>query len=262
MAGPRTISRVDLRGCLTFLVNQYSLMKISVSALLVGAFLAGSTFTIHAASAEDLIKEHLKAIGGVEAHKKIKTRVLKGKLDIPAQGVTAAMIIQTKAPNKMRTELEFPGVGKIVEGFDGKVAWSNNPFTGLTEKPADQQAQAKRQADFYRDVELLDRYESWTLKGEETVNGKSTHVLEGKSKEGTTDTFYLDEKTHLIVQMKTRESGSDATIQLSDHRTVDGLKVPFSIEFDAGAAGNFSLKIDEVQHGVTLDDALFAFPSK
>jgi zinc protease len=237
-------------------------MKISVSALLVGVFLAGSTFVLQAASAEELIKEHLKAIGGVEAHKKIKSRVLKGKLDIPAQGVSAAMIIQTKAPNKMRTELDLPGVGKIVEGFDGKVAWSNNPFTGLGEKPADQQDQAKRQADFYRDVELLDRYESWTLKGKEMVNGKSAHVLEGKSKEGTTDTFYLDEKTHLMVQMKTRETGSDTTIQLSDHRTVDGLKVPFSIDVDAGAAGTFALKIDEVKHDVPLDDALFAFPSK
>jgi zinc protease len=237
-------------------------MKSTVSALLVGAFLAGSTFTLHAASAEDLIKEYIKAIGGVEAHKKIKTRVLKGKLDIPAQGVSATMTIQTKAPDTMRTELDFPGLGKIVEGFDGKVAWSNNPFTGLTRKPADQQAQAKRQADFYRDVELLDRYESWTLKGKETVNGKTTHVIEGKSKEGTTDTFYLDETTHLMVLMKTKESGGETIFQLSDYRSVDGLKIPFSIDLDAGPAGSFSFRVDQVQHDVSLDDSLFAFPSE
>jgi zinc protease len=237
-------------------------MKSTVSALLVGAFLAGSTFTLHAASAEDLIQEYIKAIGGVEAHKKIKTRVLKGTLDIPAQGVSAPMTIQAKAPDRMRTEIDLPGLGKIVEGFDGKLAWSNNPFTGLTKKPADQQAQAKRQADFYRDVELLDRYESWTLKGKQTVNGKSTHVIEGKSKEGTTDTFYLDETTHLIVQMKSRESGSDTIIQLSDHRSVDGLKIPFSIDVDAGAAGSLSLRVDQVQHDVSLNDSLFAFPSE
>jgi zinc protease len=237
-------------------------MKSTVSALLVGAFLAGSMFTLHAASAEDLIQEYIKAIGGVEAHKKIKTRVLKGKLDIPAQNVSAPMTIQTKAPDRMRTELEFPGLGKIVEGFDGKVAWSHNPFTGLTRKPADEVAQAKRQADFYRDVELLDRYESWTLKAKQTVNGKSTHVIEGKSKEGTTDTFYLDEKTHLIVQMKTRESGGETIIQFSDYRSVDGLTIPFSVQVDAGPVGSLSFRVDQVQHDVSLNDSLFAFPSE
>jgi len=235
--------------------------QISIVLLAVG-LLGTSSLRLSAASAEDLIKAHLQAIGGVEAHKKHTSRVMKGTLRIPDQGITAEITVSAKAPNKLRTELEIPGVGKIVEGFDGKVAWSENPFTGAAEKPADQQAQARRQADFYRDVELLSRFDTWTVKGKESVGGKSADVLEGKSKEGGTETLYLDEATHMLLQAKTQDDNVNATIRFADHRLVDGITIPFSIEVDAGPAGTFSMVVTEVKHGVELDEKLFRLSAK
>lgn len=237
-------------------------MKYFVPTLLAATLLAGSISTLTAASAEELLQAHAKAIGGEEAHKKLKTRVIKGELRLPEQGLTAPIMIQAKAPDKLRTELDIPGVGKIVEGFDGKVAWTSNPFVGEMEKPAEQQAQARRQADFYRDVELYSRYESWTVVGSETVQGRPAHVLEAKSKDGTTETHYLDEANHWMVQVKTREAGVDTVVRLEDYRDVDGVKIPHRIEVDAGPAGTFSLRLTEVEHGVALDDKLFAMPAR
>ena len=233
-------------------------MKTFYHILFVPVLLAASMANLAAATAEDLIQAHLKAIGGVEAHKKHTSRLMKGSLQMPEQGISAEIIIRAKAPNQLRTELEIPGLGKIVEGFDGKVAWSDNPFTGAAVKPADQQAQARRQAGFYRDVELLTRYDTWTLKGKESVDGKPVQVLEGKSKEdGAMETIYLDEATHLVVQMKTRDAGVSATTRLGDYRWVDGVRLPFSIEVDASPAGAFSMRVTEVKHGVELDEKLF-----
>ena len=233
-------------------------MKKLYYLLFVPVFLAASMANLAAASAEDLIQAHLKAIGGVEANKKHTSRLIKGSLQIPEQGISAEITIRAKAPNLLRTELEIPGVGKIVEGFDGKAAWSDNPFTGAAVKPADQQGQARRQAEFYRDVELLTRFDNWTLKGKESVDGKPVHVLEGKSKDdGAMETIYLDEATHLMVQMKTRDAGASATTRLGDYRWVDGVRFPFSIEVDAGPVGAFSLRVTEVKHGVELDEKLF-----
>ena len=240
-------------------------MKKLLLLTLAASLIAGNSPLIAAPSAEDLVKEHIKAIGGLEAHKKIKTRQMKGVIEIAAQGITADMTIISKAPNKQRTEIDIPGMGKILEGYDGKVAWSQNPWTGLMDKTGGPLKQAQQQADFYRDVELLARYSGWTLKGKETIDGKSTDVLEGKTKEGTVDVMYVDDQTHLLVQLKaeaeTEQGKMTVVSKLSDYRDVDGVKVPFSINVEAGPGG-FKMTVKEIKHGLELDDKLFAKPAE
>lgn len=239
-------------------------MKRILSFLLAAAVLAGPSLLQAAPTAEDLIKEHMKALGGADAYKKIKTRQMKGVIDIPMQGISAEMVIMSKAPDKQRTEIDIPGMGKVVEGCDGKTAWSQNPWTGLMDKTGAQLKQAQQQAEFYRDIELLTRYTGWTLKGKETIDGKSTDVLEGKTKEGTVDTLFLDEKTHLLVQLKAEvesEQGRMTVVsKLSDYRDVDGIKMPHSIKIEAGPGG-FNMTVKEIKHGLALDDKLFSKPA-
>ncbi len=240
-------------------------MKKALPLLLAAAVFAGHSQLLAAPSAEDLIKEHIKAIGGAEAFKKVKTRQMKGVIDIPMQGISADMVIMSKAPDKQRTEIDIPGMGKVVEAYDGKIAWSQNPWTGLIEKSGGQLKQAQQQAEFYRDVELLSRYTGWTLKGKETVDGKSTDVLEGKTKEGTVDVMYLDDKTHLLVQLKAEaetEQGRMTVIsKMGDYRDVDGLKMPHSIKIEAGPGG-FNMTVKEIKHDLALDDKLFSKPAQ
>lgn len=240
-------------------------MKRLLPILVAAAVLAGNSPLQAAPSPEALIKEHLKAIGGVDAYKKIKTRRLKAVIEMPAQGLNADMVIMSKAPDKQRTEIDLPGMGKVVEGYDGKVGWMQNPFSGITEKTGGQLKQAKQQADFYRDVELLSHYSDWTYKGKETIDGKSNDVVEGKANDGTVDTMYLDEDTHLLTQLKTitdTEQGKATIIsKLSDYREVDGIKLPHKIEIQAGPAG-FKMTVKEIKQGIELDDSLFTKPEK
>jgi hypothetical protein len=239
-------------------------MKKLLLLSLAAAFLAGNPLSA-APSGEELIKKHLKAIGGEEAHRKLKTRQMKGVIQIPAMGLAADMVLTLKAPDKQRVDIDIPGMGKVSEGYDGKIAWASNAMLGgVIEKSGAALKEAKKQADFYRDIDLMTRYESWTLKGKETVDGKSTHMIEGKSKEGTTDVLYLDEQTHLIVQLKveteTDEGRVVVTSRLGDYKEVDGIQVPHSISVEA-EAGGFNMKVTEVKHGLELDDKLFAKPA-
>jgi outer membrane lipoprotein-sorting protein len=237
-------------------------MKTFATVALATLLMAGSTTILPAVSVQDLIQAHYKAIGGVEAHKRIESRVMKAQIEIQSQDFSAELLIQAKAPNKLRSELNIPNAGKIVEGYDGKRAWSANPFTGVSEKPADQQAMARRQADFYQGVELHTRVESWSFRGQEQINGKRANVIEGRTKDGAIETLYLDEKSHLIVQMKVNEGGQEIVTRFDDYREVDGLKIPFSIQVDAGSGQVFELTIKEVKHGVELNDSLFVIPAK
>ncbi len=240
-------------------------MKKLLPFLLAAAVFAGHSPLQAAPSAEELLQEHIKALGGADAFKKITTRQMKAEIEIPGAGIKAGMTIMSKAPDKQRTEIDIPDMGKVVEGYDGKVAWSQNPFLGIIEKSGGQLKQARQQADFYRDVELLTRYTGWTHKGKETIDGQTTDVLEGKSKEGTTDLLYLDEKTRLLVQIKTEAETPQGKIpvisKLSDYRDVDGLKLPHKIAVEAGPEG-FKMTVKEIKHGIALDDKLFSKPTQ
>lgn len=239
-------------------------MKNAFQIILAAALLSGGITLQAAPSAEEILKEHVKAIGGEAAFKKMKSRELTAVLDIPAQGISAEMKITTKAPNKMRTELNIPGIGLIVEGFDGTVAWSQNPFTGLMEKEGDQLKQTKEQADFYRDVEIAKRYETWTVKGKEQVGGKDAFVLVGSSADGSTETMFVDAASYLLLKVtakaETPEGKMDASTILSDYQTIDGLKLPFNINIES-AAGSMTMKVKSIKNNVDAPDALFAKPT-
>lgn len=77
--------------------------------------------------------------------------------------------------------------------------------------------------------------------------------------------MYVDDQTHLLVQLKaeaeTEQGKMTVVSKLSDYRDVDGVKVPFSINVEAGPGG-FKMTVKEIKHGLELDDKLFAKPAK
>ena len=48
-------------------------------------------------------------------------------------------------------------------------------------------------------------------------------------------------------------------VHLDDYRQVDGVKVPFSVRF-AFESFDFTIKINDLKHNVSIDDAVFKKP--
>lgn len=235
-----------------------------MKALLLLAFAALSASAAEPAL-KDILDAHLKAIGGVAAHRKLTNSELRGRLELAALPDPATMILLSQAPDRQRVTIEMPGLGTITEGFDGKVGWSRNPFTGLTEKTGEAHTQARRQAQFHRNIELATRFQKLELVGREELQGKPVHVLRGTYPEGDTETLYLDAATHLIVQVKGRAMTSeglvDSRLELGDYRTVDGIQVPFLIRLVEPAPVGFTMKVTGLKHNVPMDEAGFRKPA-
>lgn len=235
---------------------------------LLAVTLACGALSIQAApSAEDIIKRHIEAIGGVKANKKITTRVLSGVMTMPALGhVESPMKILSKAPDKMMSRFDIPNVGRIAEGFDGKVAWAQNPFTGLIEKTGAQLDQVKSQSNFYRPIEFKTGYSNWSYGGERRIEGKAAHVLKGTTDQGRTETYFLDKKTLMIVRAElplVSPAGSMNTVTtFADYRKVDGAVLPFKVSMISPPNAAFTIKIREVKQNVKIDDSIFAMPVK
>jgi hypothetical protein len=74
--------------------------------------------------------------------------------------------------------------------------------------------------------------------------------------------MFLDAETYLLIKLVTTinspQLGGDVeqTTELSDYRSVDGVKVPFRV-VTVNAVQTVSIALDKVEHNVAIDDAVF-----
>lgn len=195
---------------------------------------------------------------------KLKTRVSKGKMEVTTMGLSGAMEVRAKVPNKQLSSVEMAGFGSVREGFDGKVAWAEAPGVGLREKAGAELARDQRSKVFPRELKLKEAYERMEAKGAAKVGAAETWVIEASAKGGKPDRLYFDQKSGLLVREEsTVDTGlGEMTFQidLSDYRDVDGVKVPFLVKIPKPETMGFQIKLDEVKHNVEIPDAEFGKP--
>ena len=128
-------------------------------------------------TAEQIIDNHVKAIGGKEALAKVSSRIAKGKLDIAAANISGSFESQNKGPNLSSMTAELANFGLVRQGFDGTVAWEANPMVGLREKTGVELADAKLEAELHRELKMKELFPKIEVKGKEKVGDKDTYVV-------------------------------------------------------------------------------------
>lgn len=219
-------------------------------------------------SVDQILDKHIEAIGGKAALKKLTSRTVKGSADMPAAGTTFNWDFYAKAPNKQASFIEIPGFGIVREGFDGQVAWSQNPGAGVREKSGEELAKQKRDADFYRDLNLKTIFPNLACKGLETVGNEETYVVEAKPSDGSLERFYFSKKNGLLRRQDSELEMPEGKIQTStfieEYRAVDGVKLPSVLRITANVPNQpemvFTLKFTEIRHNVPIEDGKFAKP--
>lgn len=107
----------------------------AVGAVLTG-FLLIPTLTPAAAQAQDLpaaeevIERYLDALGGADRVMDRIASSARGSFSMPAAGLQGEMEVHSSAAGRMLVRINIPGVGEILSGYDGEVAWDMDPFQG------------------------------------------------------------------------------------------------------------------------------------
>jgi hypothetical protein len=104
--------------------------------VLAAAFAAGA-LAIHPgnASAQDLpdanalIAAYVEASGGADRFEGASS-VTRGTVSMPAAGIEGQFVLVQIYPDRMRMDVEIPGIGEILSGYDGENGWSLNPMMG------------------------------------------------------------------------------------------------------------------------------------
>jgi zinc protease len=215
-------------------------------------------------SADQIIEKYVQAIGGKAAIEKQTSRVSKGTFELPALGASGTAEVYEKAPNKTAAIINIAGFGLVQEGFDGKVAWSQDPQSGLREKSGLELAAAKLDAEFYKPIRVKQLYPKLVVKGKDKVGDAEVYVVEATPAEGSAETWYFETQSGLMVRQDAEREGPQGKqpiqVFLSNYKEVDGVKLPFTVH-QVTPAFSIDIKIEEVKHNVAIDDAKFTKPA-
>ena len=125
-------------------------------------------------SGESIMDRFVEVTGGVEAYKKLNNMVMKGSVDMAAMGIKGDVTIYSAAPNLNLTEITLPGIGKMLEGVDGRIAWSYSAIMGPAIKSGAEAEQALGLAHF-RTEEWRTQYSKAETQGLDSVNGEECY---------------------------------------------------------------------------------------
>ncbi len=213
---------------------------------------------VTAQTADDVINNAIKAIGGKDALKAINTMKLTGKINMVAMGMEIPFVGYQKRPNKLRYEMEMQGM-EMVQATDGKVAWMMMGGAAQ-EAPGEQGAALIRQGDF--DGPFIDyNAKGITVEfiGKENIDGEELFNIKMTYKDGFSTNFYFDVASGLPRMTMSKVMGMDSKTVMSDYRKVGAVLVAHSIEQNS-AQGQMIIEIEELIYNEDIDDAIFTMP--
>lgn len=224
-----------------------------------------STLCLPAAgqSVDEIRAKMIEAQGGEAAFRSVKDMTIKGTIDIVQQGLSGAITVYKKEPNKRRSDIELMGM-LITQAYNGEIGWFFNPQTGAVEDMNEEQVTAiKRQSQPIVSGLEPEKYGiSYKLLDNEDVEGKTHFVLEQSHSDGLVIKLYVDADTFLTTKTVFTGPGPlgyDVTTEQfsSDFRKAGDLLMAFSnVSYQDGEEYT-KIVLSEVIINSGLEDDLF-----
>jgi hypothetical protein len=203
-------------------------------------------------------------LGGKEAIEKASSRVGKGSMELEGMGLSGPVEMYAKAPNKSALFIDLQGVGKIVNVYDGAKGYALSPMEGLNELSGGALAQAQRNADFYEPLNLKKHFAKLEITGKEKVESTDAYVVVATPAVGEPEKLYFAVESGLLVRIDTDQDTPQGKMSfatyVSDYKEVDGVKIAHTLR-QVSSAFTAVIKMTEVKHNITIEDAKFAKPS-
>ena len=210
-------------------------------------------------SVDDVLAKYLDAIGGAARIDAVKSRVVKGTVDVVGVSRGGKFETYTQAPNKIASLTEAHPMGSLRDGFNGQTGWSRTA-AGLRILKKDEVAAMQRTGDFYGQLKLKAAYAKITLAGTSKIGYREVYVLDMQAATGAAERLYLDTQTYLPVRSNVffRLGNISGIIEMyyDDWREVDGIKYPFSVSASNSKA-TMVFTVQEVRHNVQIDPKVF-----
>lgn len=196
------------------------------------------------------INDFAIAAGGVDWKKRITSYEASGNVTV-GSGVelTGGIYAAWSAPNKVAVILNMPTVGEVRSIYDGKQSFQQADY-GLTGDvfPLTDASHADLLGPFFAAMDL-DYLKGLKFEGEFNIDGRQRLIMSGTSEKHSSIGMSFDKETKLLVTF----TQGPMLVTFGDYRKIDGLMLPFSIEFDR----MMDVKLDSIKLNPKLAAATF-----
>jgi hypothetical protein len=216
--------------------------------------------------AEDILDREAKAVGGKEAHDRIKTVATTMKLS--GEEMQLHLVVYHAGPNKHYKEFRSDGLRKTEVVVNGDSAWVKDSITGARFLQGEEKAQAFRDVegfikDFRRAGAWREDYKQVRTVAEEDVAGKPSYKVEMTTPKGETVISHYDKQSGLKVRqekdIETPQGKSRVIEYYSDHRNVGGIVTPFAGKVVQGA-NEVNVTVERLDLNEDIPEERFALP--
>ena len=230
---------------------------------------------LQAQTADEIVERSLTAQGGRAALGKLTSRVSTGTITVSTPGgdVTGTVELYNKAPNKSRSlvkiDLSNFGLGQVTQDqrFNGTTGYAIDTLNGNRDITGDQ-LEVMRSTIF--PTPLLQYKEAGArveLLGKEKVGDRDAYVLRFTPRTGPASRMFFDAETYMllksVVTVNVPQLGSDLeqTVEFSDNRDVDGVKLPFRVR-SVNQLQSLTITLTKVEQNTPIDESLFSRPAQ
>jgi outer membrane lipoprotein-sorting protein len=223
---------------------------------------------VYAQTADELIAKNIKAKGGMDKIKAMKSLRATGHMSLGPE-MEAPFTMMLKRPNEMRMEFTLQGMTGV-QAYDGKTAWAVMPFMGKKDPEAmapDDAKMVEEQSDF--DGPLIDykaKGNTVELVGREQVEGVNAYKIKVTRKDGEIRYLYLDPDAYLEIATdatrNVRGSQMEIYSTIGDYKEVNGVMLAHSIESGPkGSTQKQKMTVDKYEANVDIPENSFAMPA-
>jgi hypothetical protein len=208
-----------------------------------------------------ILADVARALGTEAAWKAHKNVRMKLEMSFQGMGISGSGERFATRDDKAVVVTDLPGMGTIREGSNGKIFWAQDPINGLRELSGAEAEQARLEDAWNAELRMDELYKSVELKPD---GGPGVECLVLTPRESPAVTNCYDAKTHLQVSQKgskiTPQGNEPYSSTLKDWREVGGIKMPFSVDTQAGPI-TFTARLSDVKFDQPMSDKIFEPPS-
>jgi hypothetical protein len=223
-----------------------------LSRLIIAAILLVPTLLV-GQSADSIVDDYLKAIGGEEKLKQVKSLYLSGTTYTESLPLEVRLFIVP--PDRAYNELLMEGLVFSSGGANGENAWQVTPL-GTFYLSDDLKESAQQQADFFPLLGYRERGLKLEFLGEAFVKGKKAYKLQVVGPDSDTSYCYFEIKTHYLL----KQENSFGSVVFSKYRSVGDLTLCHKLNSD-GPEGELLVTFDSIAVNIPVADSLFVMPA-
>ena len=215
--------------------------------------------------AETILDHYIEVTGGKAAYSKLHSETSTGTMEFAAMGIKGSMVSYHAEPDLSLVEMSIDGMGKILEGSNGQVAWSLNSMQGPRLKEGTEKSEALLHSQFNGDLRWRDLYTKVETQGMESVDGKDCYKVVLTPKSGNPITKWFEKDSGLLLKMRVKanspmgEIESDSTV--SDYRKEGDILVPHKVVQHA-ATLEINTTIQSVKYNADIPKDKFELPNE